>query len=365
MNNKIYQRKKDIKNCNIQAFSFDHKLTDKELLNLEESFLVCENLNQIYFKESIDTSSIEQVKSLLENTSSIDDSKIEKYILIDYSINLLKRLLDINYLNPDTWKMTYVKTDGNKEIYSITECRKIAEYFNNFFKEKNIGELSQLEQICLIYDHVKLLDYKEEKNKLLEIIEQESTNSYGYHLLFQELLNQVKIKSYIEKVKTNEDNRFISVIEIDDDKYDIHGVYLFDPYSDSLPKEKYTKNDIRRVNYNYFCMSFHSLNKTIYDEHLSGICKYFLAPKQSIFLDHVDEIRLFDEKDIEKFNNIFTNDYSNLYQKTKDTKDISEETLFEVIEYTLKLDRYLNFDNMTIMNLIKENYYVKKEEMYN
>ena len=332
---------------------------------MEESFLVCQNLNQIYFKESIDISSIEQIKSLLENNSSIDDSKIEKYILIDCSEKLLKQLLDINYLNPDTWKITYVRTDENKEIYSITERRKITEYFNNFLKEKNMEELSQLEQICLIYDHVKLLDYKEEKNNLLEIIEQEATNSYGYNLLFQELLNKVKIKSYIEKVKTNEETRVISVIKIDDDKYGIHGVYLFDPYSDSLPKEKYSKNDIRRVNYNYFCMSFHSLNKTVYDEDLSGICKYFLAPKQSIFLDHVDEIRLFDEKDIAKFNNIFTNDYSNLYQKINDTKDIGEDVLFEVIEYILKLDHYLSFDNITTINLIKKNYYVKKEEMYN
>lgn len=363
MNKQIYH-KNDIKNCNIQAFSFDHKLTEQELITLEENFLICPNINQIYFKDTIDISSIEQVKSTIENSNLIDDSKIEKYILIDYCKEELNQLLNINYVNPDTWKITYIRTDQNKDIYSITECRKIIEHFNTFFKEKNMGDLSQLEKICLIYDSVKLLDYKEENNHLLEIIEQKYTNSYGYHLLFQELLYQVHIKSYIEKVKTKEENRFISVIDIDDDKYDIHGVYLFDPYSDSLPKAKYTKNNIRRVNYNYFCMNFNMLNNTNYDETLSGICKYFLAPKTSIFLDHIDEIRLLDSKDINKFNNIFTDDYSSLYQKINNTKNIGEDILFEVIEYTLKLDHYLNFDNMITMNLIKENYNVKKEEMY-
>lgn len=364
MSEQIYH-KNDITKCNIQAFSFDHKLTQQELTNLEENFLICQNLNQIYFKDTIDIESIEQIKSIIENSTLIDDSKIEKYILIDYAREQLNQLLDINYLNPDTWQITYVRTDEIKEIYSITDCRKIRDYFNTFIKEKNMNELSQLEKICLIYDHVKLLDYKEEKNNLLEIIKQEYTNSYGYNLLFQELLNKVQIKSYIEKVKANELDRFISVIDIDDDKYNIHGIYLFDPYSDSLPKEKYSKNDIRRVNYNYFGINFNMLNKTIYDEHLSGICKYFLAPKLSIFLDHIDEIRLFDNKDIEKFNNVFTDDYSSLYQKINATKDIGEDVLFEVIEYTLKLDHYLNFDNITTMNLIKENYYAKKEEMYN
>lgn len=364
MNNKKYHIDNDIKNCNIQAFSFDHKLTEEELLTLEESLLSGETIKEIYFKEDIDIQSIEQIKSILENSKTIDESKIEKYILVEYPINLLKKVLDINYLNPNTWKISYIRTDGVKEIYSITEGRKIIEYFNTFIGELNTKQLSLLEKVCLIYDKVKLLDYKEEKNSLLEIIENEYTNSYGYNLLFQELLNNIPVKSYIEKVKSNEENRYITLININDDKYDIHGIYIFDPYSDSLPKTEYNENGIRKINYNYFCMNLNQLNKTVYEETISGICKYFLVPKISMFLDRIDELKLLDENEVNKFNNTFGTDYSSLYERINTTEDISENTLFELINNTLRFDNYKTINNINMIDIIKENYYLKKKEMY-
>lgn len=364
MNNKKYHIDNEIKNCNIQAFSFDHKLIEDELLTIEESLLSGEEIKEIYFKDEIDIQSIEQVKSILENSKSIDESKIEKYILVEYPISLLKEVLDINYLSPNTWKVSYIRTDGVKEIYSITKCRKIMEYFNNFIGEIDTKKLSMIEKICLVYDKVKLLDYKEEKNSLLEIIENEYTNSYGYNILFQELLSNMSIKSYIEKVKSNDENRYVTIIDINDDKYDIHGIYLFDPYSDSLPKTEYDENSIRKINYNYFCMSFNQLNKTIYKETISGIFKYFLVPKKKMFLDRIDELKLLDENEVNKLNNIFGFDYSNLYESVQNTEDIEERILFEVINNTLRFDNYKTIKNVNIIDIIKENYYLKKKEMY-
>lgn len=364
MNKNIYHINNDIKINNIQAFSFDHKLTDTEVVELEDNFKLYKNINQIYFKENIDIEVIEQIKGILENSSFINDEKIEKYILGEYSIEYLNKLLDINYLNPNTWKISYLRTDSIKEIYSITECRQIMEYFNIFFQENDIKNLSLLEKICLIYDKVKLLDYLSQDNTLSEIVKTECTNSYGYNLIFQELLNRIGIKTYIESLTSNDGNRFITVINIDDDKYNVHGIYMFDPYSDSLPKLKYNKKHIRRVNYNYFCISFQQLKNTIYNENITGIFKYFLIPKESIFLDHINEIRLLDSKDVEKFNCIFSSDYQTLYQKVQSSLNIDEKLLFKIIENTLKKDSYLNIDNMKMIDFIKKNYELKKEEMY-
>lgn len=364
MNNKKYRINNDMKHCNVQAFSFDHKLTEKELFTLEESIVTVEFIKEIYFKDDIDVQSIEQIKSILENSKSIDESKIEKYILVEYPINILKEILDINYLNPDTWKISYIRVDGAKDIYSITEARKIMEYFNNFISQINNKQLSMLEQICLIYDKVKLLDYQEKKNNLLEIIKNEYANSYGYNMLFQELLNNLSIKSYIEKVKSNEEDRYVTIIDINDNKYKIHGIYLFDPYSDSLPKKEYKEDNIRRINYNYFCMSLKQLNNTIYQESVSGIFKYFQMPKKSMFIDRAEEIKVLDRNKTNKFNHIFGDDHLSLYERINDTKEISETTLFEIINSILRFSNNNAIKNINMIDVIKENYYLRNKEMY-
>lgn len=365
MNNKKYHINNDIKNCNIQTFSFNHKVTEEELLTIEESLLTGESIKEIYFKEDIDIKSIGQIRSILESSKWVEDNNIEKYILIEYEMNQLNQILDINYLNPNTWKISYIRTDGAKEMYSITECRKIIEYFDTFITEINNKDLSPLEKICLIYDKVKLLDYKDKKNSLLEIIEHEYTNSYGYNLLFQELLNRISIKSYIEKVKSSDENRFISIIEINDNKYDINGVYLFDPYSDSLPKSEYDEAIIRRINYNYFCISIKQLNKTIYKESITGIFKQFLVPRKSMLTDRLDELNLLDKNEIKKLNNVFGSNYESLYEKLNNTKEIDETKLFDIINKTINSSRKQTINNINIIDIIKENFYLKKKEMYN
>ena len=355
MNKKIFHIDEDIKNTLIQTFSFDHNLASSELLDLEENATIYKNVNHIYFKDNIDLDNIYKIKSMLETSKTIDDKKIEKYILIDYSKEDLNKLLDINYLNPDTWKIYYLRTDGVKDIYSVTECRKLIKYLNSL----DINNLSLIEKICYIYDKVKLLDYKNNKNTLLEILEEGYTNSYGYSLLFQEYLNVFNIKSYIEKVKSNDENRYITVINIDDSKYDIHGIYLFDPFMDSLPKGEYDEY-LRRINYNYFLLSIDLFHNSIYNDSITGILKIFYTFKEDMFKDHLEELYLYDKKDIDKFIKVFGNNYLNLFQKIKNTKEIDSITIFNIVENTLKKENLIDIN----MKIIKENYNIKHKEMY-
>ena len=363
MSNRIYHINNDIKHTLIQTFSIDHNLTNSELIDLEENANLYKEVNHIYFKDNIDIDSINNVKSILESSSVVDDSKIEKYILIDYSKDDLRKILDINYKNPTTWKVYYLRTDGVKDIYSVVEARELFDYFDKLKKEYDLDSFSIIEKICLIYDKVKLLDYKDVKNTLLEIINSGETNSYGYNLLFQELLNILEISLYIEEVKEKEKRRFISVVNINDDKYNIDGIYLFDPFMDSLSKKEYD-NDLRRINYNYFLLSIDNFYNMIYKDSLSGILNIFYMPKEDMFKDHLEEVKLFDEKDIEKFIEVFGDDYLKIYETIKNTKEIDSNTLFSIIENTLKKEKYLNIDNMDIIDLIKKNYIIKYNEMH-
>lgn len=363
MESKIYHLNKDIKDTLIQTFSFDHNLENSELLDIEENAIYYKDVNHIYFKDQINIDNITKVKSMLEASTLIDDAKIDKYILINYNKEELNRLLDINYLNPDTWKVYYLRCDGIKDIYSVVECRKLREHFSNFLKEYNLDKFSNLEKICLIYDKVKLLDYKDTKNTLLEILEDKYSNSYGYNLLFQEFLEKLGIKSYIEKIKMQDEYRYISVVKIDDEKYNIHGIYLFDPFMDSLPIDDYDEV-LRRINYNYFGLTLNSFNNTIYEESISGILKIFSNTKEDMFKDHLEELNLFSEEERNKFNNVFGNNYLEIYETIKKSEIIDINTIFQIIESTLKKAKFLTIDNMEVLELIKKNYMLKYKDMF-
>lgn len=353
MKDKIYHLDIETKDTLIHTFSFDHNLKEEDLISLEENTKFYEKVNHIYFKEEIDIENIDKVRTLIETSNTLDDEKIEKYILIDYSNDELEKLLEINYLSPDTWHISYKRTDGIKDIYTITECRRLKDYFDKKITS-SLKKLSQLEQIGTIYDIVKLLDYKDEKNTLLEINETNKTNSYGYNLLFQELLNRINISSYIEEAKSTE-RRYLTAIDINDDKYKINGIYLFDPFMDSIPSEEYEGN-LRKINYNYFCLSFNKFHNTKYKDALSGILKIFYHINEKMFKDHLEEIKLFDDKYIEKLNKTFKLDYIELYNKIKSTDDLEKEVLFTII-------KEIN-TNQELVDLIEKNYDLKQEEMY-
>lgn len=355
MSNKIYHIDHDIKDALIQTFSFDHNLSDDELIDLEENSVIYKNVNHIYFKDGIDLVNITKVKSLLETSNLIDDEKIEKYILIDFNDSELEEVLDINYLNPDTWKISYIRYDKKVDIYSITECRKLINYFENFFKKQDLSNLSILEKICLIYDRVKLVNYKDVKNNLLSIIENNYTNSYGYTILFQEFLKRLNIDSYVEEVTSSDGNRFVIFINVNDVKYKIQGIYVFDPLMDSLDGEYDDK--LKDINYNYFCVGIKKYQNNNYDDSISGILRLFLFPNEMIFNDHIDEINLFERERIEKFVNYFGNSYIDIYNMINNTDLIDEDVLFKVIENIYKTGN-------DKLNIIKKNYFLREKEIF-
>ena len=124
---------------------------------------------------------------------------------------------------------------------------------------------------------------------------------------------------------------------------------------DSIPSEDYD-NDIRKINYNYFCLSFNKFHNTKYKDALSGILKIFYHINEKMFKDHLEEINLFDDKYIEKLNKAFKLDYVELYNRIKSSEDLEKETLFSII-------KVIN-NNQEQLELIEKNYCLKQQEMY-
>ena len=139
----------DVMDLNIQNkrillsnLSFDHPLTFPEINDLINMLSAGTLIGQVYFKDSVDIGSIEQVKLLLEGFPNIDDSRIEKYIMKSIDDREKAILCNMNFQNIDTWNVAY-SVDNNKfSITSLSKYRIIDEWFSTTIKEMEEDELS-------------------------------------------------------------------------------------------------------------------------------------------------------------------------------------------------------------------------------
>ena len=181
------------------------------------------------------------------------DGEIDR-IIIDIK-NICEIIGNPKYISIETTNKTIEDIDKLKKLESISkvyisygDCsvcsiddfksmRHILDYFVSLIKE---NDMTPAEQICYAYDLVKSYIYREnEKNKmesrkLHSIIKTGSIVCFGYSVFLSELLKELGIKSYV--IKTN--NHARNIIEIEDDKYNIHGKYAFDATFDSN-RERY------------------------------------------------------------------------------------------------------------------------------
>lgn len=130
--------------------------------------------------------------------------------------------------------------------------------FISYIKSQN---LSPMEEIMMVYDKVKLLesagnDTSLETRQLPDVIKSGKAVCAGYTNLFNEFLLRMgyktcAVESYVDNV-----SHMHSLVEINDDKYDIHGIYNFDPTFDSLSND----NDDRTMSYAFFGRSADEIN---------------------------------------------------------------------------------------------------------
>ena len=339
----------------VQNLSIDHSLTIPEIEKCKDLIFSPNNLQQIYFKDKCDSKTIEVIKSLLAISDYIDDSKIEKYILIDLNQEEKEKILSDVYENPSTWQLPYELDDDRFALTDVPTYRTM-----NLFISKLLNkELSCIEQIMRIYDGIKIMDFESNDNHdlLTEIIMKKKTNSYGMNKLFSYILN---VLGYSTFMGVTDKGDFITLVDVKDEKYNVDGIYAFDPSMDNLSKEDYSKESVRRINYNFFGNNLDSLNRVTYGERLSGILAIVSIDDRDFSIEKIDNIRdsrMLKEK--ERFLNAFNMNYRELYDRIHSTKRIDVDTIISIVDVLYK-DKKENYDYV-----LKENFLSRKKELFN
>lgn len=351
----------------ISNLSFDHPLSDLEMNGLIETLSAPIALAQVYFKDDVDIDSIEKVKLLLEGLPNIDDAKIEKYIMKDIDNHEKEKINNMSFINIDTWNVAYSKEKNRYSITSLAKYRMVNEWIDRVIEEVNNPSFSLMDKVCSLYDKVKLLEYdsRAKYGRIPEIICDGKANSYGYNLLFKELLYICDIPAKIEKFKIDDEDNFITMVVINDDKYEIDGVYFFDPSSDTISHDQYKNNLAKRINYNFFAMTMDKLKSLKYDVKYFGILKALSSVDEIEFRYYLDNYReRNNDEEIENVEKVFGIDIENFYLKTINSNKVSGDKIC-----TILAERVDNFpqnivDKKFMIKTISDNYEIRDSELF-
>ena len=346
----------------IQNLYFDHPLSIDEYDELKTILLGFNNLSQIYFKGTVDVKSIEKVKDLLLLSSTIDDSKIEKVITCELSDEEYNRIVNSNYKNPSTWSISYYKDGNNYMVDTIPKVREFNSYIERIRLLVRKEKLSVLEKVMRIYDIVKLLEYDDncKDNSLSTIVSTNKANSDGFNKLFSYILDKVYIPSYLGTIK-NSDNEssLITMIMIDDEKYKVNGVYLFNPAYDSIDKNSYDE-DIRMISYNYFGLKLEDIEYSKYKDYLTDALGILAINKYDYALDRLSGMKSRGiTKELNKMFTSFNCNFETIYNYAHNNSYIDENVIGKLCDNIYGntiLDKY--------SSIVINNYLDRKKELF-
>ncbi len=339
----------------IQNLSIDHSLTSKEIEEYKDLIFSPNGLKQIYFKDKCDLKTILLIKNLLTISDYVDNFKVEKYVLLDLNNEDYNTLLNESFEYPTTWKLPCEFENDNIVLLDIPKIR-----FIDSFIKKFDDDLSEIEKVMNLYDTIKLFDYDDNSDERYHnIIKDKKANSKGMNKLFSYVLSKMGYKSFVGKIKSDNEESFVTLVEIHDKKYKINGIYLFDPSMDSLSKDKYLKEDVRKINYNFFGLNIMTMNRLKYKDNLSGILAYLSLDD----IDYAEEkMDICQDRNIirekQKITDIFNLSFNDLYNLLKDTKQISIEKIVKINDalYPNKQEKYNEY--------LISNYNSRKDELF-
>lgn len=339
----------------IQNLSIDHSLSSKEIEEYKDLIFSPNSLKQIYFKDKCDLKTILLIKDLLTISDYVDDFKVEKYILLDLNKKDYKVLVDEIFEYPTTWKLPCEIENDNIVLLDIPKIRII-----NSFVKKLKDDISSIEQVMKVYDVIKLFDYvKNSDDSYQNIIKNKKTDSKGMNKLFSYVLGELGYNTFVGRVKEDDEDTFVTLVEIKDKKYNLDGIYLFDPSMDSLSKDDYLREEVRRINYNYFGLNLFDLNRLKYSVKFKGILSILSLDDLEYALEKEEICQ--DKNTIrenQKILNEFNLSFSDLYKKIKESKRVDIDTIVKIndVLYPMKKEKYNEY-------LIK-NYNARYEELF-
>lgn len=277
--NKFKQPEKIMKliiNCVLEKESIDvlkELLIDEgiPILSLILSIAIGYNQKYNYLKEIESASEVFIFSNENNFISALELSKrfTSKVILSAQSISLIdyKRLLEEYGIEKIKDLNVYIDYQKNNSPISINSVYNVSCSINSVVEEINKYDLSPLEKVTYVYDIVKYRLYEDDledinnSRDLDKVLNGNKIVCSGYSNLFTAVLISLGIKS-IPVIDLNIRHQR-SFAYIKDSKYNIDGVYAFDPTWDKRINEDDTEYLDR---YDYFLMPIIRSMKSCYCE---------------------------------------------------------------------------------------------------
>ena len=270
----------------------------------------------------------------------------------------------------------YISVAGDRGLCTIEEFKIMREFFNDFRQNTLSYNLSDLEKITLAYDHVKFFLYnKEQSDKLSDsrsIVKSISTGNIvceGYCRILCQLLKELGLNSnlvFIEPTMEENSGHVRVILRVVDKKYNIDGIFVFDPTYDSSmdmalvqhsdeslsyeTKSKQKEDDTvvekmpSDIRYLFYMIPIEEYKKYFKGEKIKKIVKY--PSGERIELSE-DLITVLEYDDQQPRNDFIMDILPDLLLKVKKIEGYSNEQIENNIVHSmniLKQDRYGRFD---------------------
>ena len=199
--------------------------------------------------------SIEYVKLCFDNIDDIDYIKknpilLTKKIVIDEALSIkdIDKLMSLMERYKEFKDKIYVTLDGNVNYVSLMDCYKTMIAIKNQAEKISRLNLSPMENIMYAYDIVRNRFYINEDSTessfksrdLSEVLFGDKIVCAGYANMFCALLDYLNIPCEIVALHDKDKEgtgHARNIIYVRDEKYDIDGVYYFDPTWDRRQNE--------------------------------------------------------------------------------------------------------------------------------
>lgn len=284
----------------------------KEIEKVKEVFIFC---NENNFTDALNISKRFNAKVIIS---------AQKISLISYK----KLIEDFGVENINEFNV-YIDYQKNNSPILISTVYKISCIINAVVEEINSYDLSPLEKIMFVYDRVKYRLYEDDlddinsSRDLDKVLNGDKIVCAGYSNLFTAVLTSLGINS-IPVIDLNIKHQR-SLAYIKDAKYNIDGVYAFDPTWD----KRKNKDDINYIDrYDYFLMPLVRSMNSCYCE----ISELLELDKETI-------LKIIDGKDMDSALKVL--DRLNILFTLVDAKYIPNDKYYVVEEIAKQYDQVI------------------------
>ena len=317
---------------NTPLFSIILNIVNQCKKNYAKLNSICESDN-VYFE--CDKNNLLKVLSLCESMKCsivIDGTKI--------SLEEYKELLDkydFNKLYNRNIKVYYQKYNEAINIFELYSISCQIDFIAKKIKKYN---LSSFEQLILVYDIVKNNVYIKENDNdspftsrtLNNILNNDYIVCAGYVTMANAILKS--LGNNVTSILCDNDTHCRGLIYINDKKYNIDGVYVFDPTFDN---KKDNDSEYFIDNYNYFSLPYYIAEKSSHTE---------LFDIFELTIDELHEIFSGDDYDDQGLQEVKNSDFE---QKLKKQLNFCDDikTIFSLIgsdRFDLFMDMFKDFD---------------------